>query len=207
MKIFLIIITVIILVWVAYGYFSSRVKEPKFTILERKDGYEIREYSPYIEARVKVSGSYRDAQNGGFRILAEYIFGGNTSKTSVSMTAPVVEQRSESISMTAPVAEELIGTDERIVSFIMPEKYTLATLPTPNDSRIEIIQVPTHKSAVLRYTWNATAGRVEKKKLQLLSYLKRDGLISVGTPRGARYNPPWTIPFMLRNEILVDINT
>jgi len=205
MKTLLIIIAILFLVWVAYGYFSSRVKEPKFTVLEKKDGYEIREYAPYIEARVKVTGSYREAQNNGFRILAGYIFGGNTSKTSIAMTTPVVEQKSESIAMTAPVVETLTDTGERVVSFVMPQEYTLTTLPTPNDRRIEIVEVPAHKSAVLRYTWNTTAERVEQKKSELLSYIKRDGLVSIGVPRGARYDPPWTPPFMMRNEVLVDI--
>jgi len=196
---------ILVLVWVAYGYFSSRVKEPKFTLFEQKDGYEIREYAPYIEARVRVTGSYRDAQNNGFRILAGYIFGGNTAKTSIAMTAPVVEQKSESIAMTAPVVEALTDTDERVVSFVMPAEYTLATLPTPNDRSIEIVEVPAHKSAVLRYTWNTTAERVEQKKSELLSYVKQGGLVSIGFPRSARYNPPWTPPFLMRNEILVDI--
>jgi len=206
MKTLLIIIAILVLVWVAYGYFStSRVKEPKFTVLEKKAGYEIREYAPYIEARVKVTGSYREAQNSGFRILAGYIFGGNTAKTSIAMTTPVVEQKSESIAMTAPVVETLTDTGERVVSFVMPQEYTLTTLPTPNDRRIEIVEVPAHKSAVLRYTWNTTAERVEQKKSELLSYIKRDGLVSIGVPRGARYDPPWTPPFMMRNEVLVDI--
>jgi len=205
MKTLLSIIAILFLVWVAYGYLASQSKEPKFTVLEKKAGYEIREYAPYIEARVTVSGTYHEAQNNGFRILAGYIFGGNTSKTSIAMTVPVLEQKSESIAMTAPVMEALTDTGERVVSFVMPEEYTLATLPTPNDRSIEIVEVPAHKSAVLRYTWNTTAERVEQKKSELLSYIKRDGLVSIGVPRGARYNPPWTPPFMMRNEVLVDI--
>ena len=68
MKTFLIILAVIVLIWVACGYFGSRVKEPKFSVIERKDGYEISEYAPYIEARVKVTGEYREAMGAGFRI-------------------------------------------------------------------------------------------------------------------------------------------
>jgi hypothetical protein len=95
MKIFLIILAITIFIWIAYGYFSSRVKEPKFRVVEKKTGYDIREYAPYIEARVKVTGEYREAMTSGFRILAGYIFGGNTRKQSIAMTAPVTEQQSE----------------------------------------------------------------------------------------------------------------
>jgi hypothetical protein len=147
MKTILIIFVVIIIAWVAYGYFSSRSKEPKFTVMAKKDGYEIREYAPYIEARVTVTGEYREAMTSGFRILAGYIFGGNTSKHSIAMTAPVTEQKSEPISMTAPVSETVQDNGNRVVSFVMPEEYTLATLPTPNDKRIEIIEVGVHRSA------------------------------------------------------------
>ena len=206
MRIALIVLAGILLVWIAFGYFSSRVKEPKFSVIAKKDGYEIREYAPYIEARVKVIGEYRDALGAGFNILAGYIFGGNTSKQSIAMTAPVSEQRSEPIAMTAPVSETALPGNDRVISFVMPEEYTLATLPTPNDKRIEIVEVPKHQSAVLRYSGYNRAGTVAEKKAKLLEYLKRDGVVVVGVPRGAGYNPPWTPPFMNRNEILVDIS-
>ena len=206
MKIFLIILTAIVLIWIVYGYFSSRVKEPKFSVVEKKDGYEIREYAPYIEARIQVAGEYREAMTSGFRILAGYIFGGNTSKQSIAMTAPVTEEKSEPIAMTAPVSETVSADNSRRVSFVMPEEYTLATLPTPNDKRIEIVEVPKHQSAVLRYSGYNNSEKVAKMKEKLLEYLKRDNVAVVGVPRGAGYNPPWTPPFMNRNEILVDIN-
>jgi effector-binding domain-containing protein len=206
MKTFLIILVVVVLIWVVYGYFSSRVKEPKFSVIEKKAGYEIREYTPYIEAQVKVTGEYREAMSSGFRILASYIFGGNTSKQSIAMTAPVTEQqKSESIAMTAPVSETVLVDNARVVSFVMPEEYTLETLPTPNDKRIEIVEVPSHKSAVLLYSGYNNAGKVAEMKAKLLEYLKRDNVVVVGVPRSAGYNPPWTPPFMNRNEILVGI--
>jgi hypothetical protein len=205
MKIFLIILAITIFIWIAYGYFSSRVKEPKFRVVEKKTGYDIREYAPYIEARVKVTGEYREAMTSGFRILAGYIFGGNTRKQSIAMTAPVTEQQSEPIAMTAPVSETLLADNSRTVSFVMPAEYTLATLPTPNDKRIEIVEVLAHKSAVLRYSGYNNTEKVANMKAKLLQYLKRDSVVVVGAPRGAGYNPPWTPPFMNRNEILVDI--
>jgi len=205
MKTILIIIAILFLVWVAYGYLASQSKEPKYTVLEKKDGYEIREYSPYIEARVTVSGTYREAMSSGFRILAGYIFGGNTTKQSIAMTTPVTERQSESIAMTTPVSETVIENNNRVVAFVMPEGYTLATLPTPNDERIEIVEVPAHTSAVVRYSGYNNTEKVTHTKEKLLEYLKRDGVVVVGVPRGAGYNPPSTPSFMRRNEVLVDI--
>ncbi len=206
MKTFLITLVVLMSIWIAYGYFSSRVKEPKFSVIEKKDGYEIREYAPYIEARVQVSGEYREAMTSGFRILAGYIFGGNTKKQSIAMTAPVKEQTSEKVPMTAPVSETILTDTTRVVSFVMPEEYTLSTLPIPNDKQIEIIEVPAHRSAVLRYSGYNNSEKVAKMKAKLLEYLKRDTIIVASAPRGASYNPPWTPPFLNRNEILVDIS-
>ena len=209
MKPILLILAVCILIWIVYGYFSSRVKEPKFSVVEKKAGYEIREYAPYIEARVKVTGEYREAMNAGFTILAGYIFGGNTRTQSIAMTAPVSEQTSEPIAipiaMTAPVSETVLADNSRVVSFVMPEEYTLATLPTPNDKRIEIVEVPKHRSAVLRYSGYNNAEKVAEMKAKLLEYLRRDNVSIVGVPCGAGYNPPWTPPFMNRNEILVEV--
>jgi hypothetical protein len=199
--------TIIIILWICLSYFSSRVKEPGFKLLKRKNGYEIRQYAQYIEAQVKVSGSYSESQNKGFRILAGYIFGGNRSKKSITMTAPVLEQSTgEKISMTAPVLETADDNGERIISFVMPSGYSIESLPIPNDKRVEFVVVAGHKSAVLKYSWGANTTRVEEKKSKLLAYAKRDGLKIIGQPKGARYNPPWTIPFMLRNEIIIDID-
>lgn len=191
MKTLILTLIALVTIWVAYRYFLSRVKEPKFIVIEKKDNYETREYAPYIEARVQVSGEYREAMTLGFRILAGYIFGGNTKK--------------QSIAMTAPVSEMVVTANARVVSFVMPDEYISGTLPTPNDTRIEIVEVPAHRSAVLRYSGHNNSEKVAQMKAKLLEYLKRDNVDVVGVPRGAGYNPPWTPPFMNRNEILVDI--
>lgn len=195
------------LLWIAYSYFTSRVSEPSFKVVKQSNGYTIRKYEDYIVAKVKVNGPYEKSMNEGFRILAGYIFGANTSKASIKMTAPVVEEnKSESISMTAPVIEENSSNEERIVSFVMPKQYTLATLPFPNDQRIKFEQIPSHYAAVLTYSWYNTDQRVKEKKAELLNLLSQDAIPALSVPQGARFNPPWTIPFMLRNEVMVKID-
>jgi effector-binding domain-containing protein len=205
MEMVIIILTLILVLWIGFGFFGSRVREPEYSVISKNIDYEIREYEQYIEARVTVGGEYREAMSAGFRVLAGYIFGGNTSKQSIAMTAPVSEQTSQSIAMTAPVSETIVRDGSRVVSFVMPKDYTLATLPTPNDSRIEIVVVPAHKSAVLRYSGNNSSDRIAEKKATLLGFLKRDGIVIAGSPRSAGYNPPTTPPFMKRNEILVAV--
>ncbi len=207
MKIFLIVISGLFVIWILYSIVGSRVKEPPYTVLEEKDGYQIRRYESYIEARTIVSGEYNAAMSQGFRVLAGYIFGGNTSSTKLAMTVPVVEDTSQKIAMTAPVLEGEEGEegDDRVVSFIMPAQYTLETLPVPDDQRVKIVQVPAFTAAVKRFSGVATASRMDKKKAELLEDLRRDDVQTIGTVRSARYNPPSTFPWLNRNEVIIDV--
>ena len=94
----------VLFVWsVITLYFQYTIDQPKFTVLDQNQNYEIRQYDPYIIAQTQVQGDYRQAASLGFRILADYIFGNNTTQSQVKMTAPVNIVDSESIDMTAPV--------------------------------------------------------------------------------------------------------
>lgn len=202
------VIGVLFLVWIAYGYFSVRgVEEPVYKVLEKKNGYEVRAYEPYVVATVEVGGNQNQALNKGFTVLADYIFGNNTSKQKLAMTTPVKEAASEKIAMTAPVLEQAGNTTApHEISFVMPATSTLETLPKPNNPAVKLLQIPARKVAVLKYTWLTPESRVENKKKQLQELLKKDGVTTLGTPEAAFYNPPFTPPFMRRNEILIPIN-
>ena len=207
MKVTLIILLSILLIWMAISFFTSRVSEPTYKLIKKADGFEIRKYDSYIVAKVDVQGNYTEATNEGFRILAGYIFGGNQRKLSIKMTAPVVESNaSEKIAMTAPVLETNSSlTEMRTIAFVMPQQYNLNSLPIPNNDNIRFEEVPERYVAVLSYSWYTNEARVNKKKEQLLEMLKKQNIEVLAQPQNARYNPPWTVPFMIRNEILVDI--
>ena len=207
MKVTLILLLSILLIWMAISFFTSRVSEPTYKLIKKADGFEIRKYDSYILAKVDVKGNYKEATNEGFRILAGYIFGGNQRKLSIKMTAPVVESNaSEKIAMTAPVLEtNSTSTTLRTISFVMPQQYNLNSLPIPNNESIKFEEVPARHVAVLSYSWYTNEARVNKKKEQLLEMLKKQNIEVLAQPQNARYNPPWTVPFMIRNEILVDM--
>ena len=205
MKWVLILISILGL-WSLWGYFSSRVEQAKYSVLKTANGYEVREYAAHIEAQTRVDGSYREGLNMGFRIIAGYIFGGNAKKESIAMTAPVRADRgvSEPIAMTAPVLASGDG-DGRIIAFVMPASYSLATLPTPTDSRVSLVEIPPKKIAALRFSWSSNTDRIKSMESRLLAMLSRDRVDIVGVPSYAGYNAPWTPPWMTRNEILVEI--
>lgn len=205
--IILLIIAALIIIWSLVGYFTSNAEQAKYSVLKKTDSYEIRNYPAHIVAQTVVEGTSvnGDAFNKGFRIIAGYIFGGNVKKESIAMTAPVIAQgSSEKIAMTVPVTASAMGNSQ-VISFVMPSGYTLETLPTPNDSRIKLVEVPEQKIATLRFSWYRTDARFEKIRKQLFADLARDGVTTIGTPIFAGYNPPWTPPWMNRNEIMVQV--
>jgi effector-binding domain-containing protein len=198
-------IVAIFVLWSLWGYMSSRAEQTEYKVVEVKKDYEIRLYPAHIVAQTEVQGSYQESLNQGFRILAGYIFGGNTKKERIAMTAPVVEQKaSEPIAMTAPVTATIEG-ETRTITFSMPRSYTLETLPTPNDSRIKIVTQPEMKMAALRFSGFRSSERTLSKKQALIGALKRDKVTTVGEAQYAGYNAPWTPPWMTRNEVLIEI--
>lgn len=220
MYITLAVVVVLFIAWTALSYLVEHsVKTPSYSVVEKRHGYEVRLYQPYITAQVEVGGTYDEALNEGFKVLADYIFGNNTSQTGIAMTAPVVEAKSEKMAMTAPVtvkdnevlamtAPVIESSKEagRTVSFVMPFEYTLETLPKPNNPRVEIVPQEARKVAVLRFSWFRDSERVAKKKLELLSLLEKDSVVIKGEPEYAGYNAPFTAPWLIRNEIMIEID-
>jgi hypothetical protein len=202
------IIAVVVLLglWVLGSHLAVRnLEEPSFTVIEEHDGYEIRQYDSYTVAETVVDGSFDSALRDGFRNIADYIFGNNTTKTSIAMTAPVLEQRSEKIAMTVPVIATDPSAEKRTVAFVLPAQYTLETLPVPNNEAVKLREVPAYKAAVRRFTGYATEKRITAQKEVLVATLAEAGITMLDTPQVAQYNPPLSFPFTRRNEIMVVI--
>lgn len=185
------------------------IEIPKYKVLKKERVFEIRQYDTYITASVKVDEKdYNNATNQGFRYIADYIFGNNTKKSNISMTAPVLQEEkstSEKIAMTVPVS---IAKDENIykISFVMPSKYTLETLPVPNNRKVFLTKVPTFKAAVISFSGLVNEKIINKKTEELKKWVKQQKLKDTNLIQTARYNPPWTLWFLRRNEIIMKIN-
>ena len=201
-----IVIGIVLVVWSVWGYFASRAEQVAYRVVRKVHGYEIRQYDSRIVAQTKVQGEYRQSMSVGFRILARYIFGGNSKRESIAMTAPVTSQSrvSQKIAMTAPVT---VGGDgeAHVVSFSMPSSYTMATLPAPLDACITIVEVPEQTMAVLVCAGYRTERRIQKMKETLLAKLQKDGVNVKGAPLYAGYTGPGTPPWMTHNEVMVEI--
>jgi hypothetical protein len=192
---------------IAVGPASADTEEPRFTVVERVGDIEIRQYGNRLAADVVVTGDEEDARNKGFRLLADYIFGNNTKKTGIAMTAPVATQSagSESIAMTAPVATARGPGNTWRVRFFMPSSYTLDTLPKPNNAAVQIVEVPGDTMAVLRFSNSRSAERIVEKTNELVRGLEKTRWVAAGEPVTWLYDPPWTLPFFRRNEVAIPV--
>jgi len=169
-------------------------EEPKFSLLEKDQSFELRLYEPKIIAEVEVDGDMSAASRKGFRQIADFIFGNNTAQSG----------KSEKISMTAPVGVQQSEKNWR-VSFVMPSQYTLETLPKPNNPQILIKQLPAKQFALIRFSGLVDEEKMQAKSAELNQWITMKKLNPVGTPELARYNPPWTLPFLRRNELMVEV--
>ena len=185
---------------------AMAVEEPPFTIAFQAGAIEVRDYPAVIAAEVTVGGDRGAAVNAGFRLLAGYIFGGNTRKQSIAMTAPVVQARGggETIAMTAPVTQSG-GPGAWVVQFIMPKGSTLASLPTPNDARVKLRPLPPTRIAVARFSGLTGDADIQRETIALEAFIAQRHLRAAGKPALARYDPPWTLWFMRRNEIWIPL--
>lgn len=180
-------------------------EEAPYNVLKSDGIFELREYEPQILAEVVVDGDIEDAGNTAFRPLFKYISGDNRSRSMISMTAPVSqESKGEKISMTAPVSQESIQ-GKWAVSFMMPASYTMETIPVPDNPAIKLRRVPARTVAAVRYSgfWSEEKYLLHKNKLE--SWLRDNKLTAAGEPVWARYNPPFTLWFLRRNEILIPV--
>ena len=187
---------------------AMAIEEPKFEMLEQSASFELRQYRPLIVAEVLVEGDLDEASSKGFRLIADYIFGNNRAPTGanekIAMTAPVtVEPMDNKIAMTAPVTFQP-KSGKWQVRFVMPSQYTLSSLAVPNNTQVKLREVPGRKVAVITFSGLAGESKTAKKTEELLSWIATKQLKPVGTPELARYNPPWTLPFLRRNEVMVE---
>ena len=170
-------------------------ESPNYQVEERTGEIELRRYEPYLVAETLVEGPLERAGNGGFRVLAGYIFGGNKTAGGDSTK----------IAMTTPVIQDRVG-DQFRVRFMMPNGYTGDSLPTPNDPRVTITEVGPQRLAAIRYRGRWTRDGYERHLQKLYDALEQTDHTAVGEPIWARYDPPWTPWFQRRNEVLVALD-
>ncbi len=198
------IIAILVFGVIAAGPIMSRVEQPEYVVNASEGSIEIRAYGPMIVAEAEVMGERKAAIEEGFRLIAAYIFGANRPNAKIAMTAPVQQQRAQKIAMTAPVTQQTDGK-RWTVRFVMPRTWTMDTLPTPNDTRVRLKPVAATRMVVIRFSGTANDNTIGSKTDELRKYALEHRLATVSDPVLAFYNPPWTLPFFRRNEIMLEL--
>ena len=200
------IIVLIALVFCAHGC-AFTAEETKYTVISQTNNFELREYPPQIVAETEVQASLEDAGNKAFRRLFNYISGDNRAQEKISMTSPVTQKASsEKIAMTSPVAQQSTAGGQ-MVSFMMPDSYTMDTIPVPDDPNVKVRQIPARRMACVQYSGGWSEKRYLRYLAELESWIEENGFQTLGKPIWARYNPPFTPWFMRRNEILIPVDS
>ena len=169
---------------------SEKYKEPDYKILNMKSNIEIREYNSYVVARTSLDVDKKE-DNNMFRTLASYIFGNNKQKQSIPMTAPVTTYAD--------------GENYHMI-FYMLDVDTAEDLPSPNGQSIKFEEFILGKCAVISFSWFTTDRRVQYYTNILKDYVSDNNLTVKSNYMVNRYDPPWRLPFLRRNEVLVKID-
>ena len=189
---------------------AHAIDEPTYTVVQKTDVFELRQYAPYLVAEVLVPGPASEAGSQGFKLLGGYIFGNNKGERKLAMTAPVTQTPASAppvptkLEMTAPVTQAA-APGGFLVQFVMPKGYTLATLPEPLDAAVKLREVPGNTLAVIRFsgTWAQSTYNAQLETLR--AALDEAGIATQGEPISSRYNSPFSLPFLRRNEIWLKV--
>ncbi len=165
-------------------------KEPKYQVLDSYSKIEVRLYDPFIVAEVEMTGTRKEAIRSGFKILFNYISGQNSTSTKIPMSIPVTEQK---------------VNDRWKIRFMLIQSSYLKDPPHPNHPLIQILSIPHKKFAAIRFSGIPTDKKLAKATQELLGFAKSRQWNLGENPLFAFYNPPWTLPFFRRNEVLVEI--
>ena len=188
---------------------AAALEKPEYEVLYEDGRIEYRLYAPYIvaETTVAMESSYNSASNEGFRRLLGYITGDNIANAKIDMTAPVqmsMEAKAEEIAMTAPVQTQA-NNDDLQIAFMLPSKFSMLDAPVPADERVSLRQIPGRLMAVVRYSGRWTDKNRQRYESQLRESVETAGIEILSSAESAAYNPPFTPPFLRRNEIMFEV--
>jgi hypothetical protein len=165
--------------------------------IEMLDGdFEVRQYAPRVQAETVLNAApWKQSLEEGFERLASYIFGGNSQQLKIAMTAPVL--------VTVGAADRAT----RSVAFKMPDSLPFETLPAPNDRQITLRRIPARRIAALGYSGRYGREIPAKKRQELLGRVRAAGMLPIGDVVFAGYDAPWTLPWLRRNEVQVELSS
>ena len=165
---------------------AGAFESPSYEVLKKEGKFEIRRYDSFLVATIAVQGQAESAGDAAFPALAGYISGDNSQDKKISMTTPVFQE---------------VADSTQVVSFMMPVKWSLETLPAPIDPKVTLGNVSSRLIASYRYSGNWKVARFKQFEQKLRRALADTDYVICSGPMWARYNPPFWPTFMRRNEV------
>ncbi len=196
----------------ACGVFGGpSAPEPAYDVLRAAPPFEIRAYPALAVASTAMGAGIGEGTGGAFRRLFGYISGDNLGDREIAMTAPVVQEpagddKGARIEMTAPVLQQPEGEGEWRMLFVLPAGMTADTAPVPTEGSVQVGTLPARSVAVVRFSGFLRDANVAEARDRLLAWMAAEGLAPAGPAEVAGYNPPWTLPWFRRNEILIPVD-
>lgn len=171
---------------------QSNVENAPYNIIKSDAPYEIRHY----ERLVLVSTPMEDGMNergNPFGRLFDYISGENQKNQEIPMTAPVfMDQNSQ-------------DNTQATMSFVMPNDFSLIETPPPNDPNVRLEELNDYTVATIQFSGRLTDDNIQEHQALLKNWVAFQELEVTGPVKVAGYNPPFTIPALRRNEILMPV--
>ena len=193
MKIVFIILGILLSLFIVYRVIAQQsvknIEEYPYELIKTYPGFELRAYEASLFTSVKLNTSaYGEASGSGFRVLANYIFGGNEDSQKIAMTSPVAMSLEDSMTMM----------------FMVPSSYKKENLPKPNNSNIKFKEMPPKKMAAIRFSGWANDEKIEEHKQLLIKGLNKQGIPFKEPFYFMGYDPPYEI-INRRNEVVVEV--
>lgn len=164
-------------------------ESPNYKVVKSDGAFEVRDYPAMVVATapMKSEGGNR---NSAFMGLFRYISGGNEADQEIAMTTPVI---------TTP------GAGGSAMSFVVPKEVAKAGAPKADNPDITLTERSAGQFAVYRYSGRWTEKNESAAREKLESWLKEQGLKVEGAMEKASYDPPFTLPILRRNEVMVRV--
>jgi DNA gyrase inhibitor GyrI len=189
MKIILTFLLVtILLAWLKAGGTTARAgyATAPYKVVRTDGKFELRDYPVLTVAETPMRGA-----DNAFMRLFHFIGGKNATQQKIAMTTPVFISHA--------------GGTNAAMAFVMPEKLGTNGVPQPTESGVVVKRVPAGRFAVLHFSgWRSEKNSAEALA-QLTAWLAREKITTTGEPVFAYFDPPWTLPFWRRNEVMLRV--
>ncbi len=202
-----VLMTVLISACSVFGV-RSGYEQAAYTLVDRiGETVEVRRYPPQLVAEATVPAPDEQAgRSRAFRLLFDFISGANQTRADIAMTTPVeIAAAPEPIAMTSPVEIKSEAGGRYTMRFFLPAAYTLETAPRPTNPDVRLVETPERTLAVLRFTGSTSPANAARHVDELEAILHGSRWQPAGDAAAMFYDPPWTLPFLRRNEVAMPV--